>query len=99
MAAVGPGQLADALRAINPDARLDRLEGGHMADGGGVVRAYWHGSRASWIELYAAPDLEGWDWGDPGAHAVFEDLVLTGMPLLAVRVTSIDWMALRLQGA
>ena len=93
MAAVRPGQLADVLRAIDPDAGLDRLEGGYMADGGGVVRAYWHGPCASWVEAYAAPDLEGWDWGDPGAHAAFEDLVLTGMPLLAVRVEAIDWMA------
>ena len=91
--AIRPGQLADALRVIDPDAQLDRLEGGHMADGGGVVRAHWRGPRASWMEGYAAPDLTGWDWDEPDAQAVFEDMVLDGMPLLGVRVASIDWLA------
>ena len=93
MAALRPDQLADTLRAVDPDARLDRLEGGHMADGREVVWAHWRGLRASWMELYAAPDLTGWDWDEPDAHAAFEELVLTGMPLLEVWVTSIDWLA------
>ena len=93
MAAVRPGQLADVLRTIDPDAQLDRLESGHMADGREVVWAHWSGPCSSWIELYATPDLTGWDWDEPDAHAAFEDLVLTGMPLLDVRVTGIDWLA------
>ena len=93
MAAVRPGQLADVLRVVDRDAQLDRLEGGHMADGCDVIEAYWHGPCASWIEFYAAPDLTGWCWNEPDAHAAFEDLVLTGMPLLGLRVSSIDWMA------
>lgn len=93
MAAVRPGQLVDTLRAIDPDAQLDRLEDGYLADGCEVVKAHWRGFRASWVELYASPDLRGWDWDEPDAHAAFEDLVLTGMPLLDVWVTDIDWMA------
>lgn len=93
MAAVRPGQLADTLRAIEPDAQLDRLEGGHMADGCEVIEAHWHGPRASWIELYAVPDLTGWSWDELDAHAAFEELVLTGMPLLDVWVTNVDWLA------
>ena len=93
MATIRPDQLADTLRAVDPDAQLDRLEGGYTADGREVVRAHWRGLRASWMELYAAPDLEGWDWDLDDAHGAFEDLVLTGMPLLAVRVISIDWLA------
>ena len=92
MAALRPDQLVDTLRAIDPDAQLDRLEDGHMA-GREVVKAYWRGLRASWVELYAAPDLMGWDWDEPDAHAAFEDLVLGGMPLLDVWVTDIDWLA------
>ena len=91
MAAVRPGQLADVLRVIDRDAQLDRLEDSHMTDGREVVEAHWHGPRASWIELYAFPDLTGWDWNEPDAYAAFEDLVLSGMPLLDVWVTSIDW--------
>ena len=93
MAAVRPGQLVDVLMVIDPDAQLDRLEGGHMDDGREVMRAYWAGPCASWIELYAAPDLTGWDWDEPDAHVAFEDLVLSGMPLLDVRVAVIDWLA------
>lgn len=93
MAAVRPGQLADALRALDPDAQLDRLESGHMADGREVIEAHWHGPCACWTELYAAPDLTGWSWDEPDAHSAFEDLVLTGMPLLEVWVISIDWLA------
>ena len=93
MAAVRPGQLADVLRVIDRDAQLDRLEDSHMTDGREVVEAHWHGPCASWIELYAAPDLTGWDWNEPDAHAAFEDLVLSGMPLLDVRVAVVDWLA------
>ena len=91
--AIRPGQLVDALMAIDRDAELDRLEGGCLGDGREVVEAYWHGPCASWVEYYDAPDLEGWDWDEPGAHAIFEEWVLTGMPLLQVRVVSIDWLA------
>ena len=93
MAAVRPGQLVDVLMVIDRYAQVDRLEGGHMTDGREVVEAHWHGPCASWIEFYAAPDLTGWDWDEPDAHAAFEDLVLSGMPLLDVRVAVIDWLA------
>ena len=93
MAALRPGQLSDTLRAIDPDAQLDRLEDGYTRDGCEVVVAHWHGVRASWMELYAVPDLTGWDWEEPDAHAAFKDLVLGGMPLLEVWVTGIDWLA------
>lgn len=94
MGTLRPDQLADTLRTIDPDAQLDRLESGYMmTDGHEVVKAHWRGVRASWVELYAAPDLMGWDWDEPDAHAAFEDLVLGGMPLLDVRVADIDWMA------
>ena len=93
MVTLRPDQLSDTLRAIDPDAQLDRLESGYTVDGHEVVEAHWHGVRASWMELYAAPDLKGWSWDEPDAHAAFKDLVLNGMPLLDVRVTDIDWLA------
>lgn len=93
MATIRPGRLVETLMVIDPDAGLVRLESGHTGDGREVVRAHWGGPCAYWIEVYAAPDLEGWDWELDDAHAAFEDLVLQGMPLLAVRVISIDWLA------